>query len=85
MNMVEKVARALCRADGKDPDAFQKMDLCEGGLTMPNWQIHYQFAARQAIEAMEEPTPFMEDAGAYAFECGVYEYPVMIRAALEEK
>lgn len=62
--MVERVARALAIADGKDPDApawvrgygrrEQAFGIC--------WRDQYSLKARSAIEAMREPTRAMEDA-----------------------
>lgn len=61
MNMIERVARALCLADGKNPDAPCKISTCGGEVTMLEWQYHYPFAAMRAIEAMREPTQTMRD------------------------
>lgn len=49
MNMVEKVARAIC--DKEEPDG------------LGNWEF-YRDHARAAIEAMREPTDAMLRAGA---------------------
>ena len=49
---IERVARALCKADGKDPDQPYTFKTCGGTMTMSNWQHHYPFAAAQAIKAM---------------------------------
>lgn len=57
--MIERVARALCSADGKDPDALCGIFTCDGEGTVKNWQYHYPFQARRAIEAMREPTDAM--------------------------
>lgn len=54
--MVEKVARALAAADGKDPDApaWVRYSGPEGyGLC---WRDQYADKARAAIDAMYEPT-----------------------------
>ena len=51
MTMVERVAVAICRALGDDPDR-------EGERLTA-----YDDAARAAIEAMRDPTPEMLEAG----------------------
>jgi hypothetical protein len=53
-SMVERVARALCKANGKDPDAIVGV--------RPYW-IAYEQVARAAIEAMLPPTGAMLKAG----------------------
>ena len=63
--MVERVARAICAADGKDPDA----DWRDVGPVMlmvavehpENWH-HYVKQAKSAITAMREPTEAMVGA-----------------------
>jgi len=74
--MVEKVARALCRRDGPDPNE-------------PNWEDTYWPAyadeAKDAIQAMREPTQLMLDVGdAYADDGwgGETTWRVLIDAAL---
>lgn len=64
MDMAEKVARALCSADGRDPDELHCGSLIweahsEGFLEFPD----YEAMAHAAIEAMREPTEAMLDAG----------------------
>lgn len=76
-SMVERVARAICLADGLDDGlsnafAVQKTDR-EWGEWVP--------LARAAIEAMREPTPEMVEAGAGYHEA----WPFMIDAALVDK
>jgi hypothetical protein len=56
--MIERVARALCRADNCDPD-HESSDPIDAGL----W-TRYEPDARTAIEAMREPTEAMWEAGA---------------------
>lgn len=64
MDMVERVARALCSADGRDPDELHCGSLIweahsEGFLEFPD----YEAMAHAAIGAMREPTPEMIEAG----------------------
>jgi hypothetical protein len=61
--MVERVARAICVADGVDPDM-----LCSGlgniipeGETWTAWRVREK-QARAAIAAMREPTEAMTSA-----------------------
>lgn len=52
--LIEKVARAICRADGKDPDGWQTVDDSDGTFyTTENWKIRYHLLAIKAIEAMK--------------------------------
>lgn len=83
MNMVEKVARALCIAGGNEnPDMETDPD------GKPAW-THYAGWSRAAIEAMREPTPIMKKAGSRA-SCIASElsamkiHQAMIDAALSE-
>lgn len=71
--MVERVARAICRAVGQDPDGLvgdpkvPPVPL-HGTLTvkfLPLWK-HFEPSARAAIEAMREPTEAMLMAGSIA-------------------
>ena len=56
-DMIERVARALCRDYGDDPD-----QRCVGGLIDgPRWYL-WRGKARCAIEAMRVPTDEMNDA-----------------------
>ena len=55
--MIERVARALCREAGDDPD---ETDIT--GRGGPLWRLWID-AARSAIEAMMEPTNAMLKAG----------------------
>ena len=58
--MVERVARAICEADGVDPDK----EICGMGVQLPigelapAWRARLK-QARAAIEAMREPTEAM--------------------------
>jgi hypothetical protein len=93
-SMIERVARAMAKADGLDPDYCV---MGEGGIStagvsfsrcyMVRWQ-NYAAKARAAIEAMREPTEAMEHAGFEAYldaeaphEAGPV-YQAMIDAAL---
>jgi hypothetical protein len=80
-DIVERVARASCEADGFDPDD----PLCTGSedLLWTSWKA----GARAAIAAMREPSEAMEQA--YYAACDVngmclwkHGYRVMIDAAL---
>lgn len=59
MTMIEKVARALCVADGYAPE---ECDTEVGHTPAPLWH-DYINRARAAIEAMREPAEGMVDAG----------------------
>ena len=68
-SMVERVARALCVADGHEPDSDWRIDgnvmltvaLAPGAEKF--WRT-YEPLARTAIEAMREPTEAMLQAAA---------------------
>lgn len=74
-DMVEKVARALCAADGLDPDekiqgdfrtfAVELPDASDAVPDMvyyePRWHARRRYA-RAAIEALREPTVAMSNA-----------------------
>lgn len=51
-DMIERVARAICRAGGKDPDETM-IEL--GGVRTPMWDAFVPIA-RAVIEAMREPS-----------------------------
>ena len=57
-NMVERVARAICLADGEDPD-----ERCEDWMQEFSGWRGYVESARAAIAAMREPTEAMLEAG----------------------
>lgn len=91
MDMIERVARALCKADGKNPDAPCKIATCGGDVEMLEWQYHYPFASKRVIEEMLEPTEEMVEAGSNGRKPGnskwgntTKTWSAMIRAALEE-
>lgn len=50
--MIERVARAMCVANGWDPDKDDEVLAPEGAL---NWNL-YEKHARAAVEAMRKPT-----------------------------
>ena len=64
-DMVNKVARALCRYDGRDPDAASYLipgkEMTADGSG--NAYAEYLGRARAAITAMREPTEEMEWKG----------------------
>lgn len=87
MRMIEKVARDLCWADGKDPDAIYTLGTCAGGFSVPNWELHYPFMAIRAIEAMREPNDDMRQNAQPMYDdpcsvSGIWE--TMIDTALSE-
>jgi hypothetical protein len=80
-NMIERVARALCAADGHDPDG-SSFSSCGD----PYWEF-YRIKAKAAVSAMREPTGamvyagFLPDREATSAEV----WPAMIDAALAEE
>jgi len=95
MNMVEKVARALCVACGNDPDRLEPGN-CVGDwegcdAVMPNGDpSHFMWRswvseAKAAIEAMRDPTDVMIGCGILAYDGKCEQsYRAMIDAALKE-
>jgi len=90
-DMIERVARAMCRNRGLDPDEATSGEgrvFAGGGsefiVHRRRWAEH-SGDARAAIEAMREPTGEMLDAGDAAC-AGANErvWPAMIDAALAE-
>lgn len=92
--MIERVARALCVANGEDPDKPS------GAFGV--WWKSYRDEARAAIEAMREPTESMVSKGTRAVTLAknaahgpepsavlkggtVLAWQIMIDAALSEK
>jgi len=57
--MVERVARAMCVADGCNPDALPNEDYADGSEVL--WMT-YGTMARAAIAAMREPTEAIMEA-----------------------
>ena len=78
--MVEKVARAICRASGFEPDHTDHLDRVF-------WTLYTQ-EARAAIKAMMEPTEKMIEAGDYQNKHAVLQiratWFAMLTAALED-
>ncbi|UAK23694.1 hypothetical protein [Sphingomonas nostoxanthinifaciens] len=95
--MIERVARALCAVDNKDPNEFVDTPIprevrvsVSPRPKVPLW-TRYERHSRAAIEAMREPTRAMMDAGFLAnpntegLAPPVYAWPAMIDAALAEE
>ena len=61
--MVERVAKAICQADGGSPEEVVHV---RPGVTYRLW-AEYEQKARAAIAAMREPTGEMVDAGAASY------------------
>ena len=80
--MIERVARALAKSDGADPDMVLDVD----GEPMPVWRATYWHPARAAIEAMREPTERMVGVGEGAFTPDGLTHPVILgwRAMIDE-
>jgi hypothetical protein len=77
VTMIEKVARAICSAEGIDPDR-------KGNETVWRWQ-EFEKEARAAIEAMREPTDAMREIGNWSGLPHVETYAAMIDIALKEQ
>lgn len=60
---LEEVARALAKADGKDPDAPAWIQYPRGNTFGICWRDQYTTKARAALEAMRGPTGEMVVAG----------------------
>ena len=58
--MIERVAKALCVADGFDPDGLIAYAKAGRPEAVEDWK-QYQRRARAAIKAMREPTRAMMD------------------------
>lgn len=68
--MVRRVARALCKAAGYDPDTTE--DICVHGDPESHYLwAKYRVRARAAIEAMREPTELMISEGESACSLGI--------------
>lgn len=67
MNMLERIARALCIADGKQPDASEPYSIESQPFSGPNpdrnWQA-YVDGARSVLEELQNPSDAMAEAGA---------------------
>lgn len=86
--MVERVARRLCKDCGVDPERVDGGSWDGGALPMgiPAWEC-WEGEARAAIEAMREPTQEMHEAAAdfHRFRLSTpAEYRHMIDAALKD-
>lgn len=71
MTMVERVARAICKADNCSDNS---------------WNVYINIA-KAAIKAIREPTEVMLDAGTYASDMALSakdQYSAMIDAALKD-
>lgn len=87
--MIERVARALCVADGLDPDAdWRRSDQSMLAVAIPEgeeqrWRTYASYA-RAAISALREPTKEMIRAAAQVEKPLLYEkyWKAMIDAAL---
>lgn len=64
--LLERVARALCRSDGKEPDVGPAISIEKqrGAIpdSVPNWK-RYTDQARAVLEAIREPSEEMIKAG----------------------
>lgn len=63
-SMVEKVARAICKAMGENPDCVTERFLpgsCQTDEGEPHWKGYVEHA-RAALEAVREPTQEMLNA-----------------------
>jgi hypothetical protein len=79
--MVERVAKAIYEASSEAPDGVWE-EAPEG------WRVEYRGMAREAIEAMREPTDEMIKVGVQTHEgvtySGIPSWQAMIDAALAE-
>jgi hypothetical protein len=81
MDMIERVARAICRSRNEDPDG--PLGLRGPVFNGPYWMYYVQ-DARAAIEAMREPTPSMIDAAyEWTTDSPIHIWNDMIDAALK--
>lgn len=85
MTMLEKIARAICKARGNDPDAGANIFYKSTQLPA-QWQT-FEKEARAALEAMRDPTPEMVLIFPHAEGRVTYKevYSAMIDAVLKEK
>lgn len=71
MTMLERMARAMCRAAGYDPDRIihSMIDVETGkeASTIPRWRA-YAVVARAALAELREPTEGMIHDGALAID-----------------
>ena len=78
MTMIERVARAMCEADGRDPDARQWNN---ENLTMA---ATYERRARAAIAAMRKPTAMMLARALEPDEFGTPSHEAFWQAMIDE-
>ncbi|MEJ0096075.1 MAG: hypothetical protein WDN46_22485 [Methylocella sp.] len=81
--MVERVARALCRKDGVDPDA-PRYNMLDGAISGKQWE-DYADDALAAIDAMSEPTDEMITAGYEALASVSYTSPNIVWRAMIDR
>ena len=65
-DMIEKMARAMCEANGFDPDGPTQDIYVEGDPHAGKPWAGYRRAARAALSALQEPTDAMVEAGGKA-------------------
>ncbi len=90
--MIERAARAICVANGRDPDQAIKgigTGILGVGEPTPLWK-HAEAMARAAIAAMREPTPvaanqILEGMHEQSFEASNASWRAAIDAILAEK
>jgi hypothetical protein len=82
--MIERVARALAIADGRDPEGHS-IELRDGSLHLGKQWEAFVPTARAAIEAMQEPMPEMMAAISLQTSTdGCVNYRAMLNAARAE-
>jgi hypothetical protein len=87
--MVERVSRAICVANGEDPDKmYPYVDpgskvLCSFGVYQPQW-FHVLPLARAAIAAMREPTKAMIESAEVEAVYPAEHWRTMIDEALKD-
>jgi hypothetical protein len=93
MSMLEKAARAMCVADGFDPDGLIAYAKSGHAVSRREWGI-YLARARAALTALLEPSEAMAAAGADNLFAAANDdwsddarviWRAMIQAALDEK
>ena len=95
MNMIERVARALCFLDGSDPDAMEAGDAFGIDGCLPNgdpahmsWK-RWENRAVEVLQLIKNPTECMLEVGSivsgrHSYSEAFAIYQAMITAALEE-
>jgi hypothetical protein len=79
MSMVERVAKAICAANGIDPDE----PVHGGGMEWSAWQ-EWEDEARAAIAEMREPTKWMRDEGMRAHMKALYTGKTSIDSGIDD-